>query len=48
MKKNAKKIPKHEAWLFEPENKKILDHVKKGLKEKASINLGSFKKYLKK
>lgn len=41
-------IPEKEAWLFLPENKEILADLKKSLKEKATINLGSFKKYLKK
>lgn len=41
-------INKREAWLFLPENKKILAHIKKSLKQKADIDLGAFKKYLKK
>lgn len=41
-------IPEREAWLFKPENKHILDRVKKGLKEGGTIDLGSFKKYSKK
>ena len=40
-------IPASEAWLFKPENRVILDEVKKGLMEKGTIKLGSFKKYLK-
>jgi len=38
---------KDEEWLFLPENKKILARIKKSLKEDATIDLGSFKKYLK-
>ncbi len=30
-------IPAHEAWLFKPENRQILDEVKKGLQQKGSI-----------
>ncbi len=40
-------IPAREAWLFQPENREILEEVKKGLREKGTIKLGSFKKYLK-
>jgi hypothetical protein len=40
-------VPASEAWLFEPENKKILAEIKKGLNQKGTINRGSFKKYLK-
>lgn len=44
----VKEIPKEEEWLFKPENKEILAHIKKGLAQKAKHDLGSFKKYLKK
>lgn len=40
-------VPKEEAWLFLPENKEKLEYLKKSLKQKATIDLGSFKKYLK-
>ncbi len=42
-----KEIPADEAWLFEPENKEILEQIKRGIKEKCSIKRGSFAKYLK-
>ncbi|MFA5999252.1 MAG: hypothetical protein WC747_04505 [Candidatus Babeliales bacterium] len=38
-------IPQEEAWLFEPQNKTILTELKKSLKQKATINLGSFAQY---
>ena len=44
----VQEIPEDEAWLFLPKNKAILARIKKSLKEDATINLGSFKKYLKK
>ena len=44
----VQEMPEDEAWLFLPENKKILARIKKSLKEDATIDLGSFKKYLKK
>ena len=43
-------VPKDEAWLFEPENKEILEQVKKGLsqvKTKKLVSRGSFAKYRK-
>jgi len=40
-------VPVEEAWLFAPENKKILERVKRGLKQKGTIDRGSFSKYLK-
>ena len=43
----VQEIPEDEAWLFLPENKKILARIKKSLREDATIDLGSFKKYLK-
>lgn len=44
----VQEIPENEAWVFLPENKAILDRIKKSLSQDATINLGSFKKYLKK
>lgn len=41
-------VPAGEAWLFKPENKHLLDRLKKGLKQGGTIDLGSFKKYAKK
>jgi len=35
-------MSKHEEWLYAPENKAILDHVKESLKQKADIYLGTF------
>ncbi len=43
----VQEIPEDEAWLFLPENKEILARIKKSLKQKATIDLGSFKKYAK-
>lgn len=43
----VREVPQEEAWLFLPENKKILVELKKSLKQKAIIDLGSFKKYAK-
>lgn len=40
-------VPAEEAWLFAPENKKLLTRIKKGLKEGGTIDLGSFKKQIK-
>ena len=44
----VQEIPENEAWLFLPENKDILARIKKSLTEDATIDLGSFKKHLKK
>lgn len=41
-----KEIPAEEAWIFEPENKHLLEKLIEGLKEEATIDMGSFKKYL--
>lgn len=41
-------VPATEAWLFEPQNKKILAKIKRGLKQDGTISRGSFAKYLKK
>jgi len=40
-------VPADEAWLFKAENRKALEEVKKGLKQKGTIKRGSFAKYLK-
>ena len=40
-----KEIPDNEKWLFLPENKEILEKIKKALKQKANISLGSFSQY---
>ena len=42
----VKEIPENEAWLFEPRNKEILKRLKQALEKPATIDLGSFKKYL--
>lgn len=39
-------VPAEEAWLYKPENKEILEHIREGLKQKATINRGSFAHYL--
>lgn len=40
-------IPEAEQWLYKPKNRKLLDELKRRLKEeKATIDLGSFAKYL--
>lgn len=41
----VQEVPEDEAWLFLPENREILAHIKKSLTEEAKIDLGSFKKY---
>lgn len=43
----VQEIPAEEKWLFDPKNKTIVDELKTALKQKANIDLGSFKKYLK-
>lgn len=36
-------IPAHEAWLFKPENKELLEKLKRGLKQKTTgVSRGSF------
>lgn len=42
------KIPEHERWIYDPANRKIVEHIEKGLKQKASIYRGSFAKHAKK
>jgi len=44
----VREIPKEEKWLFDPKNKAIVNELKEALKQKANIDLGFFKKYLKK
>jgi len=44
----VQEVSKEETWLFDPQNKAILDELKEALEQKAEIDLGSFKKYLKK
>ena len=41
-------VPAAEAWIFEPQNKEILEKVKRGLKQKATISRGSFAHHVKK
>lgn len=42
-------IPAREAWLFKPENKDILDKIKRGLKQKTTgVSRGSFAQHAKK
>lgn len=43
----VQEIPEDEAWLFLPENKEILARIKQSLCKDATIDLGSFAKYLK-
>lgn len=40
-------IPSDEAWLFRPENRKILKEIKESLKHSETVDRGSFSKYLK-
>lgn len=42
-----REIPEKEAWLFAPENRAILESVKRGIKQRSTIKRGSFSKYLK-
>lgn len=35
----VKEIPQEEAWLFKPENKELLESLKRGIKQKATIKL---------
>lgn len=39
-----KEIPAHELWIYDPANKKIVEHIETGLKQKATIYRGSFAK----
>lgn len=43
----VREMSEEETWLFKPENKELLAHLKESLKQEATIDLGSFKKYLK-
>lgn len=38
------KIPEHELWVQDPAHRKIVEHIEKGLKQKANIYRGSFAK----
>jgi predicted DNA-binding protein len=38
------KIAEHERWLYDPANKAIVEHIKEGLKQKATIYRRSFAK----
>ena len=40
-------IPAHERWVYDPANKKIVEHIEEGLKQKATIYRGSFSKAVK-
>lgn len=40
-----KDINKEVEWIFKPENKHLLEIVKKGLSQEANIDLGSFAQY---
>ncbi len=39
-----KQIPDHELWVYDPANKNLIEHIEKGLKQKATIYRGSFAK----
>ncbi len=41
-------VSEDEAWLFKPENKDLLAHLRQGLSERATISRGSFSKFFKK
>ena len=43
-----KQIPEREQWLLDPQNKEILNRLKKSLEEKPTIDFDEFKKTLKK
>lgn len=38
-------ISEEELWIYDPANEKLVDDIRKALKETATIDLGSFKKY---
>ncbi len=44
---NQLEIPEHERWVYDPTNKEIVEHIKEGLKQKATIYRGSFSKSVK-
>ncbi len=39
-------IPDREKWLFEPQNKGLLERLRDGLQQEDAIDLGSFSQYL--
>ena len=41
----VKEILQEEMWLFKPENKELLESLKRGLTQKATIKKGSFAHY---
>lgn len=43
----VKQVPENGHWLFEPENRELLEELKASLKETKTVDRGSFKKYLK-
>jgi hypothetical protein len=43
-----REIPEREKWLFDPKNRAIVEELKEALLESPTIDLGDFKKYLKK
>ncbi len=46
-KRSEGEIPEHERWIHNPANKKIVEHIQKGLRQKATIYRGSFAKRVK-
>jgi hypothetical protein len=42
----AAQIPEHELWLYEPKNREFVEEIREALQEKATIDLGSFKKFI--
>ncbi len=43
-KKKLDEIAEHELWVYDPANKRIVEHIEKGLNQKANIYRGSFAK----
>jgi bifunctional DNA-binding transcriptional regulator/antitoxin component of YhaV-PrlF toxin-antitoxin module len=43
----VQQISEREQWMLDPKNKKILNRLKKSLKEKPTIRFSEFKKTLK-
>lgn len=41
-----REIPPKAHWLFEPGNEHLLEELQSALKQKGTVNRGSFKKYL--
>lgn len=39
-------VPLEEAWLFDPENRDILNEIRSGLREGSTISRGSFAQHL--